>query len=48
MLSPIHVLILAIAGMIYIFILWVLWMVVKSLKGMDASLKEIARNSPKS
>lgn len=34
---------LVIAAVIYIFIIWVLWMVVK-LKGIDASLKEIARN----
>ena len=37
---------LVIAAVIYIFIIWVLWMVVKSLKGIDASLKEIARNGP--
>jgi hypothetical protein len=34
----------AISGILYIFILWVMWMIVKSLKGMDESLKEIARS----
>jgi hypothetical protein len=34
---------LAISGVLYIFVFWVLWMVVKSLKSIDASLKEIAR-----
>lgn len=39
---------LAISGVLYIFVLWVMWMIVKSLKGIDESLKEIARNQPKS
>jgi len=34
---------LAISGILYIFVFWVLWMIVKSLKSIDASLKEIAR-----
>jgi ABC-type sulfate transport system permease component len=33
-----------VVAVFYIFLIWVLWMVVKSLKGVDASLKEIARN----
>jgi hypothetical protein len=44
MFSTIPVFGLVIAAVVYIFIIWVLWMVVKSLKGIDASLKEIARN----
>jgi hypothetical protein len=35
----------AISGVLYIFVLWVMWMVVKTLKSMDESLKEIARSS---
>ncbi len=35
----------AISGILYIFVLWVMWMIVKTLKGMDESLREIARNS---
>ncbi|MDP9050789.1 MAG: hypothetical protein M3O31_08720 [Acidobacteriota bacterium] len=35
----------AISGILYIFVLWVMWMVVKTLKSMDESLKEIARSS---
>ena len=35
--------VLIISAVLYIFLLWVMWMVVKSLKGIDASLKEIAR-----
>jgi hypothetical protein len=31
-----------------IFMLWVLWMVVKCLKGIDESLKEIASSKGKS
>jgi hypothetical protein len=39
---------LVISGLFSIFMIWVLWMVVKSLKGIDASLSEIAKNgSPK-
>jgi hypothetical protein len=33
-----------VVGVWFIFLIWVLWMIVKSLKSMDASLKEIARN----
>jgi hypothetical protein len=36
---------LAISGILYIFVLWVMWMIVKCLKGIDESLKEISRNS---
>lgn len=36
---------LAVSGILYIFVLWVMWMIVKTLKGIDESLKEIARNS---
>jgi hypothetical protein len=46
LLSTISPLCLVVVGVFYIFLIWVLWMVVKSLKGIDASLKEIARNSP--
>jgi hypothetical protein len=35
---------LVIVGVWFIFLIWVLWMVVKSLKSIDSSLKEIARN----
>jgi len=28
----------------WVFFLWVLWIIAKSLKGSDASLREIARN----
>ncbi len=35
----------AITGILYIFVLWVMWMIVKCLKSMDESLKEMARNS---
>jgi hypothetical protein len=35
---------IVIAAVFYVFLIWVLWMVVKSLKGIDASLREIARN----
>jgi hypothetical protein len=40
-----HLPILAISGILYIFALWVMWMIVKSLKSIDVSLKEIARNN---
>ena len=33
---------LAVWGIFYIFAIWVLWMIVKSLKGIDVSLKAIA------
>jgi hypothetical protein len=35
----------AISGILYIFVLWVMWMIVKSLKSIDESLKEIAVSS---
>jgi type IV secretory pathway VirB3-like protein len=35
----------AISGILYIFVLWVMWMIAKCLKSMDESLKEIARSS---
>jgi hypothetical protein len=35
----------AISGILYIFVLWVMWMIVKCLKSMDESLKAIASNS---
>jgi hypothetical protein len=31
-----------ISGILYVFVLWVMWMVVKALKGIDESLKQIA------
>ena len=34
---------LAIVGTFWIFVLWMLWIISKALKGVDASLKEIAR-----
>ena len=37
--------VLFVSGLLYIFVLWVMWMIVKSLKSMDESLKEMARNS---
>jgi hypothetical protein len=37
--------VLLVSGLLYIFVLWVMWMIVKSLKSMDESLKEMARNS---
>ncbi len=30
-------------GVFWIFVLWMLWIICKSLKGIDQSLKEIAR-----
>jgi hypothetical protein len=30
-------------GCFWIFVLWMLWLICKSLKGIDQSLKEIAR-----
>jgi hypothetical protein len=39
--SPLYMIVVTVW---FIFLIWVLWMVVKSLKGIDASLKEIARN----
>ena len=38
----IRALLLPFVGMFWVFILWILWKVVQSLKGIDASLKEIA------
>jgi hypothetical protein len=38
-------LIFAVTVVFYIFVIWVLWMIVKSLKSIDASLREISRNS---
>jgi len=35
---------LVVVGVFYVFLIWVLWMVVKSLKGIDVSLKQIASN----
>ena len=35
----------AVAGILYIFVLWVMWMIVKCLKSMDESLKVLAHNS---
>jgi len=40
----IHALLLPFIAVFWIFILWILWKVVQSLKGIDASLKEIARH----
>ena len=37
--------VLLVSGLLYIFVLWVMWMIVKSLKSMDESLKEMASNS---
>jgi hypothetical protein len=45
MLTAAQLLAIAISGILYIFVLWVMWMIVKSLKSMDDSLKEMARNS---
>ena len=38
----IRTLLLPFVAVFWIFILWILWKVVQSLKGIDASLKEIA------
>jgi hypothetical protein len=35
-------LVLLAAGTFWIFVLWMLWMIVQALKGMDEGLKEIA------
>jgi hypothetical protein len=35
---------LLVAGAFWIFVLWMLWKVVQSLKGMEDGLKEIARS----
>jgi hypothetical protein len=35
---------LPIVGIFWIFVLWMLWTIAKSLKGLDQTLKEIARN----
>jgi len=45
MMSALAVPFTAIAGILYIFVLWVMWMIVKCLKSMDQSLKVIAANS---
>jgi hypothetical protein len=34
-----------VVGAYWVFVLWVMWMVVQSLKGIDASLKTIASRS---
>jgi fructose-specific phosphotransferase system IIC component len=31
----------------WVFVLWMLWIIAKSLKGMDESLNDIARNLQK-
>ena len=31
-------------GAFWLFVLWMLWIITKSLKGMDESFKEIARS----
>ncbi len=41
----IHALLLPFVAVFWIFILWILWKVVQCLKGIDESLKEIARGS---
>ena len=40
-----HYSVLPIIGAFWIFVLWMLWKVVQALKGIDASLKEIARGA---
>jgi hypothetical protein len=40
----IHALLLPFVAVFWIFILWILWKMVQSLKGIDASLKEIVSN----
>jgi hypothetical protein len=35
---------LPIVGTFWIFVLWMLWIISKSLKGIDQSLREIARS----
>jgi len=39
--------ILAATGIVYVFVIWVLWMIVKSLKGIDQSLRQIAEHQSK-
>jgi hypothetical protein len=41
-----HPLLLCIVGAFWIFGFWVIWMIVKALRGIDDSLKAIARNLP--
>jgi flagellar biosynthesis protein FliQ len=38
---------LAVVGAFWIFVLWVLWIISQSLKGVNESLKVIAANSQK-
>jgi hypothetical protein len=33
-----------IVGIFWVFVLWMLWIISKSLKGIDETLKEIARS----
>jgi len=33
-----------IVGFFWIFVLWMLWLITKSLRGLDESVKEIARS----
>jgi hypothetical protein len=40
-----HPLVLFIVAAFWIFVLWMVWKVVQALKGIDESLKEIARSS---
>ena len=44
-LNPLHAIILAFAAAFWIFVLWMLWIIAKSLKSIGESLKEIARES---
>jgi hypothetical protein len=37
---------LPVVGAFWVFVLWMLWIISKSLRGIDQSLKEIARNHP--
>ncbi len=46
MLNPLHPLLLCIAAAFWIFGFWVVWMIVKALRGIDDSLKVIARSLP--
>jgi len=45
LLSAMAIPLFAISGILYIFVLWVMWMIVKALKSMEESLREMARNS---
>ena len=46
MIEFLHPFLLCIVAAFWIFGFWVTWMIVKALRGIDSSLKEIARSLP--